>query len=168
MARNRIVTRSRSAARGNVWLTIGVNNQAIAANTVALLSSLNAAALALRPFTIVRTHLDLFIRSDQSAAIEDPHGAWGAIVVNDQAVATGVNAVPDLVTNGDASFFAYQGFAFQAGVANGGNVGVHYPINSKSMRKVGNNEDIAFMAVNTNASDGLTIYFNGRVLVKLL
>ena len=168
MARNRILTRGRHTARGNVWLTISVNNQAIAANTIALLSQLNAVALALRPFTIVRTHLDLFVRSDQSAAVEDPFGAFGAIVVSDQASATGVNAVPSAIANGDAPFFVWQGFALQGGAAPATADGEHWTIDSKSMRKVGNNEDIVFVVTNANAADGLSIYFNGRILVKLL
>ena len=56
--------------------------------------SLNAAALALRPFTVVRSHFIIMVRSDQSTNPEVQVGAYGIVVVSDEAVAAGVNSVP--------------------------------------------------------------------------
>ena len=64
-----------------------------------LVFSLNAAALALRPFTIVRTHFELALASDQAAAIEHQIAGVGIAVVSDQAVGVGVTAVPNPITN---------------------------------------------------------------------
>ena len=64
-----------------------------------IMFSLNAAALALRPFTIVRSRFEVGIISDQTAATEDQLGAIGMAVVSDQAVAVGVTAVPTPITD---------------------------------------------------------------------
>ena len=54
-----------------------------AASTGILIFSLNAAALALRPFTIVRTRMLFNLRSDQAAAPETQRAAVGIAVVSD-------------------------------------------------------------------------------------
>ncbi len=95
--------RSRGAPRRkSLWLdfaSIFVDRAALAAASVSLVSSLNAAALALRPFTIVRTRGLLIVQSDQVAATEQPFGALGLSVVTDQASAIGISAVPTPITD---------------------------------------------------------------------
>ncbi len=93
MARRRDFVRGASAIRSRretTWFefqpaeaTIGTAGDSV------LLFSLNAAALALRPFTIVRSRFMAAIRSDHAAAIEHQLGAVGLAVVSDQAVAVG-------------------------------------------------------------------------------
>ena len=57
-----------------IWLFIGypTDKVTIAAGSATLLATLNAAALALRPFTVMRTRLRLWIGSDQTVASEEP------------------------------------------------------------------------------------------------
>ncbi len=103
--------------------------------------SLNAAALALRPFTVVRSRFLVSIASDQVAASETQVGAVGLAVVSDQANAIGVTAVPTPITDmGSDLWFVHQllynemifgsaiGFQTQAQRI--------YEIDSKAMRKV--------------------------------
>ena len=59
-----------------------------------ILFSLDAAFLALRPFTIVRERINWYCRSDVVTGGELWGAAIGGCVVSDQAVAIGVTAVP--------------------------------------------------------------------------
>ena len=169
--RSRVIVRGRGSDRGSVWIGVILGPTTVAAATNSLVGVLNAAALALRPFTVMRTRLDVMWASDQVAAIEDPFGFLGCIVVSDQATAAGVASVPAPGTNTDAPFFVHQGmstlFNFITGVGFEGNSAMHYEINSKAMRKVGNNEDIAFVVSNSNSADGADVHILGRILVKL-
>ncbi len=160
----------RPPARTMVWF--GTNHQPtlLAANTVGLLTTLNAVALALRPFTIVRSHFQVNWFSDQSAASEIPNGAIGRMIANDQAVAAGVVSLPDPMTEFDAPWYMWQAmstrFVFASGVGfeTSGN---QYQIDSKAMRKVGLNEDVVMVATNAHAAHGANIGVIGRYLVKL-
>ena len=159
------------ARRESVWGSIEIVESSIAANTQALLGQLTAGFLLLRPFTVVRTHLQVHWRTDQLTATETPLGALGIVVVNDQAAAIGVTAIPDPMANGDAPFYVWQAviddfiFVTGTGVATPG--GMQYATDSKAMRKVGANEDIAVTAANVSAGDGAIISIIGRMLVKL-
>ena len=62
--------------------------------------------------TIVRVRGQLIVSSDQSAVSEEILGAVGFMIVSDQAVATGVGALPTPYTDQDSDlFFVYQHFA---------------------------------------------------------
>ncbi len=89
--------RGRAPRRKSLWLDFAqvfTDRAAVPAASSVLLSSLNAAALALRPFTIVRTRGIAHMVSDQVIASETPFGALGFAVVSDQGSAIGVTAVP--------------------------------------------------------------------------
>ncbi len=98
----------RPPARTMIWLGIDIPGVAVGANAAVLMSSFSATALALRPFTIVRTHLLFQMTSDQSVASEAPIGVLGRIIVTDQAVAAGIGSIPDPVGEPDAAWFVYQ------------------------------------------------------------
>ena len=160
--------------RSSVWIGTDVQSAAIGGASIALLASLNAAALALRPFTIVRSHYEIVWQSDQVVASESPQGAVGQIVVSDQAVASGAGAIPDPLGNVDASWYLWQAlidtFVFVTGTgwAGGAAAASRYSVDSKAMRKVGINDDIALVAENsTGAAIGAIISVTGRFLVKL-
>ncbi len=157
--------------RSNVWLFWEVNPVVVAAASSVLVASLNAAALALRPFTVIRTHLVFHAETDQSAASELNQGAMGMVVVSDQASATGAGATPNPIGNADAPWFVYQPWidSFLLGDATGfiESTGIQYDVDSKAMRKVGINEDIIMEVENGSAAAGATITVQGRVLVKL-
>jgi len=170
MARNRIVTRGgRRSDRQSVWFAAAAAPAAIAASSKVLVLSLNAAGLAARPFTVVRTQVLINYESDQLAASERVHGAMGWVVVSDQAIGAGVASIPGPVTNPDAPFFVYQGlidsFLFGSGVGFESTAGQSTQVDSKAMRKVGANEDIAIVVENA-AALGATFTMEGRMLVK--
>ncbi len=93
-----------------VWIgfNIATSKITVPAASAILAASYNAAALLLRPFTIVRTRLDWWSLSDQVAAAEEPQLALGLMTVSDEAIAVGVTAVPDPITNTDAAWFVYE------------------------------------------------------------
>ena len=163
----------RPPKRTSIWLFISAQLQPLTVAGGTLTNQLNAAALALRPFTIVRTRLECWIRSDQSAASEDQVGAIGLSVVSDQAAAVGISAVPTPITDlGSDFFFVHQpmlnSFLFVSGVGVVGDRGTRYSIDSKAMRKV--DEDQTMVLVKEGEftqGSGMEIMSIGRFLVKL-
>ena len=133
--------------------------------------SLNAAALAQRPFTVIRTQFEWFLRSDTISANESYAAAMGIAVVSSQAVAIGVTAVPTPVTDADSDlFFAYKAavghLAFTTGTGYR-NVGDLYHIDSKAMRKVETGQDIIVVAeLDAAFGQGVFSVIGGRMLIK--
>jgi len=131
---------------------------------------LNAAALALRPFTIVRTRLLVTFESDQAAVSERPIGSFGMQVVTDNATAVGITAVPQPDTDTDNDFFVYQSlimshiFLTSAGFMTPAQE--TYLVDSKAMRKVGPGDDVAITSELSTASGGVLVV-QGRMMVKL-
>ena len=137
--------------------------------TATLVFSLNAAALALRPFTVVRTLFQYAVNSDQGASAETQSGAVGLAVVSDQSVAIGVTAVPTPITDMASDlWFAYSLFnqrSSSGGTA--GQIGFTYELASKAMRKVDIGQDIIVVVESVSAiSGGIQIHLGGRMLVK--
>ncbi len=115
----------------------------------------------------------LTIDSDQAGATERPQGDYGAIVVTDTAAALGITALPDpSSTTGDpdADWFVHQpatcSFVFVSGTGFDGDETRQYVIDSKAMRKVGPNDDIASLFSETGAF-GASITTRGRRLIQL-
>ncbi len=161
---------ARGVARIPEWASVNLFDTTVPASGRVLLGSLNAAALALRPFTIVRTRLVISWESDQVSASESPQGAFGMGVVKSPAIAIGVTAVPTPLTEATADYFVYQSlidsflFATAAGFESQG--GRQYIVDSKAMRKVGLDEDVAVTVEEGNAV-GAVISVMGRFLAKL-
>jgi len=166
--RGRILTRG--ADRIPVWVALSLGPTANAASSAVLLGSLNAAALALRPFTIIRTRFLATWESDQGATGERPIGSIGLIKVTDSAVAAGVGSIPTPQTEADADWFVYQtmsqSFVFADATGFAANGQRQYEIDSKAMRKVGVDEDVAVVSQEINAV-GATVGAFGRILIKL-
>ena len=175
MARNRVARRSfsgrRSPGRLTEWFSQDFQTGVLqlTANTFQLTTSLTAAALAKRPFTITRTIGSLYVRSDQVAAIEDPFGALGMMVVSEKAVATGATAVPDPVTQaGSDEWFVYQTFYVGGNsTANAGRDWAVYHFDSRAQRKVQDGENIVVVLANANTAHSVTFIQNFRMLIKL-
>ncbi len=158
--------------RESLWIGIqeGLGTYS-AANVVILLNSLNAAALALRPFTIVRTRMWMVAQSDQTGAAEDWQVALGAAVVSDQASAIGVTAVPTPFTDLSSDlWFLYEvlagEFTFVSGVGFETASGRAKDVDSKAMRKVEDGEDVIFVGEASSLSAGVKMTQGGRFLVK--
>ncbi len=108
---NRPFVRSTSQRRQTVWIGLPFSTNTLTAGGGTIIASLSAGGLALRPFTIVRTLYQIYIRSDQVAAREIYAGAFAEAVVSEEAVTAGVAAMPTPVTEADSDlFFVYQTF----------------------------------------------------------
>jgi len=174
MARNRVVRRSSSFQRFPGRLTewfadpFATVEQGLAASSGLILSTLSAAGLAKRPFTITRTVGQLMVASDQAAATEFPFGAVGGIVVSEKAGNTGFTAVPDPVTEASSDeWFMYQQWATEGRADAGFNNREIFSFDSRAQRKVADGEDYLFVLANLSATDGMVFIFNVRTLVKL-
>ena len=168
------IMRSGGRVRETIWFGGTAFRNAVATTGVALVQSLNAAALALRPFTIVRTRGILWVSSDQEAATEDYGASYGEAVVSDQANSVGVTAVPTPTTESASDlWFVYEfllgRFAFGS-TASFADVGNGRIIDSKAMRKVEDGQDIVAVVEGPGAgitSTGTQIMGFTRKLVKL-
>ena len=169
------IMRGGGMRRETLWLGGVVQQTTLASASVAtLLTSLNAVALAMRPFTIVRTRGIVTVHTDQIAATEDQVVGYGQAVVSDQAAAIGVTAVPTPVADSESDlWFVYQmmfnHFDFASAVGFGEKPLERWDIDSKAMRKVEDGQD--FVSVIETAAGGLTAgaivgsFF--RTLIKL-
>ena len=157
--------------RESLWLGFGFASTTIAASASAtLLYSLNAGALALRPFTIVRTRMNWRCNSDQSAATEIFIGNFGWAVVSDQAVAIGVTAVPTPATDLGSDLW----LLIDQWIGDFSLIGTDVTtelrsqkIDSKSMRKVDDGQDVVGVAEAGIGGSGVNVSTVGRMLVKL-
>ncbi len=157
--------------RESLWLGITESSTALgAANTAVLINLLNAAALALTPFTIVRTRGVWSVRSDQTAATEQQMVGLGAAVVSTQAAAIGVTAVPTPFTDqGSDLWFLYEMWASTFSVVSAIGTEVYQSVryDSRAMRKVEDQQDVAVVLENSSITLGSTVLHSGRILVKL-
>jgi len=158
--------------RETSWIGIFETNTALAAaNTAVLFAGFSATVLALRPFTIVRTHLEYFVQSDQRAVSEFYQSAIGIAIVSDQALAIGVTAVPTPFTDISSDlWFLWKGLSGQMSVTTDVGVleaGSHRTIDSKAMRKVEEGQNIAISIENSSLSNGVNVAKFGRQLIKL-
>ncbi len=165
------IVRDGSRRRETVWFNFGFTQDATAASATAVLaSSLNAAALALRPFTVVRTRMIWQVESDQSAATELFIGNLGIAVVSDQASAVGVTAVPTPATDrgSDLWFVIEQWIGLFNLIGSDVTADVQFrPIDSKAMRKVDVGQDLVKVVEAGIGGSGCLHRSMGRMLVKL-
>jgi len=168
-----LVVRNGRSRRSTVWLFgTPVGTALAAANTAVLSHTLNAAALALTPFTIVRTRGTMLVESDQNAASEFYQVSTGMAVVSAQAAAIGVTAVPTPETDrGSDLFFVYETLEalFELGDATGfiSAGGVRKDWDSKAMRKVNDDEQVILTSETSALSSGAIVRTAFRMLVKL-
>ena len=167
MARNRTMVRSGSR-RKSTWMQFTFQQTSNSGKASSIVFSLNAAALALRPFTIVRTYFAFFLQFDQAAGAETQKCAWGIAIVSDQASTVGITAVPTPDTElGSSLWFAIQHFYANAtdltDVTNGGQ---YFQVDSKAMRKVEIGQDFVVVVENP-ASTGWLLNQAGRIFIKM-
>jgi len=158
------------SARKSLWLEFQPAETTIAGVGQTLVFSLNAAALALEPFTIIRTHFSVMVRSDQSAAVERQMGGFGIAVVSDQAVGVGITAVPHPVSDlGSSLWFLNQLLFSEANTVTDRTTPVrNYQLDSRAMRKVEVGSDIVVVVENISlgGSGGSIFTLGGRILIK--
>ncbi len=167
VSRSRFV---RLAPKTKLWLGADLAVSTLPTNTHTMFATLDAASLALRTFTILRTRQSLLFRSDQTAADESPTGAYGVIVVKETASAIGATAVPGPIAEINSDFFIYQGmtsvFTFETAAGFESASGTRYEIDSKAMRKVLIDEDVTFNFEMRNVG-GALLNMEGRMLIQL-
>ena len=161
-----------SSGRKTFWLGgIFSQSQRVGSLSASVMTTLNAGALALRPFTIVRTRGYIHITSDQVAASEDYSGVYAHSVVSVVAAGVGATAVPTPVTNSDGTFHVYEPFAsdfqIQSAVGFEDASGLHIPFDSRAMRKVEEGEDLISVVESSTVSTGFLITAFARTLIKL-
>ncbi len=156
--------------RETLWIATATAETTLSgAPSAVLANSLNAAGLALRPFTIVRSRGIMHIHSDQIGSDETYGAAMGCCVVSDQAVAIGVTAVPTPVTDKSSDlWYVYESLFQHVEVVTSANVlneGAFLQFDSRAMRKVEEGQD--FILVVENEIAGVVVTTTGRTLVKL-
>ena len=167
------VRRHGSMTRETRWLDLPSTAVTLAsASSTAILLSLTAVELALRPFTIVRTRGVWSVHSDQVAATEVYQASLGICVVSEQALAIGITAVPqpdadrasDLWLMYETRMGLFE-FVSGTGVFENSNEGSSFE--SKAMRKVEDGQDVVVTVQNSALSAGTDIVVSGRMLIKL-
>ena len=162
-----------ATGRKTFWLGGAITESTLGSgNSALMITSLNAAALALRPFTVVRTRGYWAVHSDQAIANENQIVHLGSIVVSDQAVAVGITAVPTPVTEDGSSWILFDGTAqsyefLSSTGARGNHNQERYVIDSKSMRKVEEGQDLIKVIQNGATGDGAVVVVYTKVLIKL-
>jgi len=169
MARN--VPRARTQRRLTAWIGFVPFVTGFTNTGSAILFTLNAAALALRPFTIVRTRFRLRVVTDQIVASETIMGSFGICVVSDQSTAIGISAVPTPTTDMASDYWLvhqlyYSDPTFAAGLSFDPDP-TQYEVDSKAMRKVDLGQDVIVVAEGNSAADGgYDFSAGGRMLIK--
>ncbi len=157
--------------RETIWAPITFASNTIGGTTAVLAYTATAAEDALRPYTVVRTHLYLGAHSDQQAASEVWNFAIGACIVSDQASAIGVTAVPTPVTDLDSdAWYMHRwltgGFEFSSAVGAQELLESRIFVDSKAMRKVEDGFDNV-VTIEAAGGQGVVISTGGRQLLKL-
>ncbi len=172
-SRSGFIRRGGQKRRETVWVSIAETATTLATTGAAVLfAGLDAAGLALRPFTIVRTRLMHYVSSDQGAADENYLAAIGLCVVTEEALAVGITAVPSPMSASSSDAWllwnAIGGrFEFASGVGFN-QTGRQENVDSKAMRKVEDGFDLALVIENgASPFEGTTTIKVGRMLVKL-
>ncbi len=159
--------------RDTIWIGVTATSSAVnGPNGVLLFTGLGAAALALRPFTVVRVRGMHHVSSDQEVSDELQMIALGFAVVSDEALAAGVASVPTPFTElGSDLWFSHNilttEFLLGSAVGFSGDFGVSGEFGSKAMRKVEDGQDIALVAETSSFSSGTLYQKAGSILLKL-
>ncbi len=174
MARRHSAFRARLVASGRktFWLAGSIVKTTLAsAGSAAIVTSLNAAAIAMAPFTIVRSRGWFSFMSDQNSADEDQQVHYGEILVSEQALAVGISAVPTPRDDNGSSWHVYESAAQAINV--GSDIGIHpnfmptrYSFDSKAMRKFEEGQQL-IQVIQNDTSDGAIVLTYSRVLIKL-
>ena len=156
--------------RKSLWISGPDETQitTVAAGSADLQSTLNAAALALVPFTIVRTVGHILVLSDQTAAPEVFHGAYGMEVVSIQAGAGGTGTIPTPITEQSSDMWVmYQLVSGAFQTSGGTQEGFIFEFDSRGMRKVEDGETVVTVFENGSGTAGIDYLARLRFLVKL-
>ena len=167
MARTRIRRISTGPRRMTQWFAIQIGTTAVAAGGATLLASLNAAALADRPFTLVRA-IGTVHMSGVGPGLSS--GAFAIAQASEAAVTAGIGSLPTPITEGDANVFQTYlpliGEGYQYAAAGTADIMTEqvFHFDSKAMRKINTEDNLAVVAESLAGAFNLTVV--GRLLVK--
>ena len=159
--------------RESRWLASTWTSDTIATDAAVIVTLLDAGALALLPFTVVRTRGFMHIATDQAGTTEDQSVIYGNIVVKEEASTVGITAVPtpELESDSDWHLFEPLTTRFQLNSAIGfvHPAGVGKEFDSKAMRKVDVGSQLLGVAEvgASGLSEGLILRVFVRILIKL-
>ncbi len=136
---------------------------AVAGNASVILQS-NATLI---DTTIVRTRGILDVRPSTTGTSQQVLGAFGMLIVSDQAFAAGAGSVPGPWTDQDADWFVWEAISYLWEVTTdvGRLLGPVRHIDSKAMRKVNQNETV--VVVYESQATAVNVGSPFRMLVKL-
>ena len=126
-------------------------------------------------FTITRLRGNLQAFLETGGVSEGYHCAIGVAVVTSDAIAVGITAVPDPVADAGWDGWLYHRFfdvhnisATLTDGANAMSAHVQFEVDSKAMRKMGDNDTLfASVEVIEAGTSALDIFFDSRLLMKL-
>ena len=171
MARNSPFRQRMVAARRKTFWIAGVVTSNTAVTAATQLTTLNAAALALRPFTVIRSRGWVSFGSDQVGIDELQVVHYGATVVSQEADSIGVTAMPAPGSSNGSDWFVYTSGAmrFEFGTAVGINPDMtnRLEFDSKAMRKVEEGSTVVTIVEPDAASSGIRVIAFNRILIKL-
>ncbi len=172
MARKSFVRQTRGSRRKTLWLANATVTATIGgAGSASLLTTLNAAALALRPFTVIRTRGILSVISDQLVATEFADIAYGEIIVQEPAAAAGAASIPLPVDEDESDWYVYErgmsNFNFLDSTGTQSSAGYVQKFDSKAMRKVDIGQTLIAVAQTAAGSAGAIVSVYSRNLIKL-
>ena len=120
--------------------------------------------------TVRRTIGEIFVVSDQTAAIEHQVGAVGALVVSDVAFAAGSASIPGPFTERSNDYWAmWLPFSMtSAGMTSGdqGTESLTRFFDSRGQRKLPHGSVYAFIVENSHATHGFNVLLSSSVLVS--
>ena len=162
----------RGPTRDTFWISAGlVGAQVVAANTIVMITiATNAQLAAIEDAlnaTIVRTRGWLHLTADAAVTAETQMLYFGIKLVNENARAIGVTAVPDPFAFPDSDWFVWEHLAGAGSLTDSqGQVGFGKQIDSKAMRKINGGDSLIAVATNLNTSHGLSFTFGIHLLMK--
>ena len=166
------ILRSGVMRRDTLWLASGPLSITIAtADTAILTTTLSPTGLAFIPFTVTRTIVTLWQRSDALGSAEFQQLFYGQCVVSAQAASVGITAVP--TPNADSGSDLWFVHMFQSsdinsrGTDGGASNGVQSIQDSRAQRKV--EDDMQLISVLETGPNGAGVFSTPffRQLIKL-
>ncbi len=168
--------RSRVPSRQTFWVGSADTSAttALAAAAVSLDQIITEAVLqdaGLLPSTVIRTRGELWVRSDQVAAAEEPFGGLAFSVVDTPAQTAGVTSLSTPINEeSNDGFFTFV--FWHAGTTNlaAGSADApwsRYSFDSKAMRKVQPGQAVVAVMENAHGTHGVSYILKFRMLFKL-
>ncbi len=159
--------------RATTWLAPAPQNViAVASTGTAIIASFDAFANGLPRPTVVRNRGEVTVRPQAFSSDVAISGAFGIGIVSDSAFAAGAASVPSPFSDANwGGWFVWQSFSMLLEVSTDvGRLGVtesgaHYQVDSKAMRKIGDDETLVMVAESQSGAFNIAMHI--RTLLKL-